>query len=195
MIFIASILNIFEAVIFKRYPDLWLVSLHNLNKKCTIFNLQINDSLQLIFGKFLSDNSACDFVPGDHGGLRVRRSAAVRRVGEFGLPGRLLFLLHLAEYHRLRRHRARRQDLRFQGAGREFHPLLDVPDAGDGHHRNVLQPDAGGGDPQVPLVRQGHKELLRMRRQGRRRRRRPRRVNRFFLEPVASDSDLLRGCT
>lgn len=118
--------------------------------------------MYLSFIVLITDNSACDAVPDNHGELHLRWRAAVFQIRGLGLPGRLLLLLHLAEHHRFRRHRARHSDLRVRY---EFHLLLHVPDAGHGHHRHVLQPDAGGGDPQVPLVRQGGQELLLVQRQ------------------------------
>lgn len=57
------------------------------------------------------------------------RCGSLRRMGGLELAGRLLLLLHLLVDHRLRRYRARREDLPRARPRAVLHHLLDVPDA------------------------------------------------------------------
>ncbi|XP_076681986.1 uncharacterized protein LOC143376053 isoform X1 [Andrena cerasifolii] len=67
--------------------------------------------------------------------------------------GWVLLLLCLLVDHRVRRYRPRGQDLRGPGPRLILHLLLHVPDAWYGVDRDVLQPDAGGGDREGARVR------------------------------------------
>jgi len=88
----------------------------------------------------------------DHRRLHLHRVGAVHAVGRLGLLDRVLLLLRHAVDDRLRRHRARH---RAQGVGgrAEAHLLRCLDGVRTVAARHVLQPDAGGGQGEVRVVR------------------------------------------
>jgi len=81
--------------------------------------------------------------------LPGRGRAAVHALGErLDLPGRILLLLHHAEYHRIRRLRAGNQPRRVGITG-EAGSLCSLPAGRVGTDRDVFRPDAGTGEKSV----------------------------------------------
>jgi len=115
----------------------------------------------------------------DHCRLHFRRVGAVRAVGRVGLLDRVLLLLRHAVDDRVRRHRARHRAERV-GRRREARLLRRLAGVRIVAARHVLQPDAGGGQGEVRMVRPQTRSA-----QKRRRRRR-------LIRSVASTSSRAR---